>query len=66
MSTAQEQIKKPLPERLKAWRAFKGFTQRQAADYFGAAMQTYQSWEQGRVEPRGATARGVERGMGEC
>lgn len=49
--------------RLKAWRVSKGFTQREAADYLGAAIQTYQHWEQGHSVPKGAAMRGIERAM---
>lgn len=50
-----------LKERLREWRATKGWTQRQAADYFCAALSTYCHWEQqGQDEPRGTARRMVE------
>lgn len=47
--------------RLKRWRKSLGYTQREAADYLGSALQTYQQWEQGRREPVGAARKGIER-----
>lgn len=49
--------------RLRAWRDKRDWTQRQAADYLGSALQTYQHWEQGEFEPRGAALRGIERAI---
>ena len=36
-------------EQLKEWRASQGLTQRNAAPLFGAGVQSYKNWEQGRV-----------------
>jgi transcriptional regulator with XRE-family HTH domain len=35
------------PEVLKAWRARRGITQKQAAEELGVGMRTYQKWENG-------------------
>lgn len=39
------------PEVLKAWRARKGFTQREAAERIGVALRTYEDWERGINKP---------------
>lgn len=38
---------------LKNWRADKGFSQRDAADYLGISKRTLENWEQARATPRG-------------
>lgn len=59
----QTEINRDFAVRIRAWRIGRGYTQREAADYLGAALQTYQHWEQGRSVPTGAAMRGIERVM---
>jgi transcriptional regulator with XRE-family HTH domain len=42
-----------LPERLRAWRAAKRYTQREAANAFDVAYATYRNAEDGRNTPSG-------------
>lgn len=39
------------PEVLKAWRARRGFTQKQAAEFLGVSLPTIRKWEQGASKP---------------
>jgi transcriptional regulator with XRE-family HTH domain len=39
------------PVVLKAWRARRGITQKEAAERLGVAMRTYQGWEGGEKKP---------------
>lgn len=39
-------------ERLREAREHRGLTQREVASDIGVTVQTYQSWESGRTEPR--------------
>lgn len=48
------------PEVLKAWRAAKGLTQREAAGFFEVTLRTYQRWEDGEVRPLFNTPQMVE------
>ncbi len=48
------------PEVLKAWRAAKGLTQREAAVFFEVALRTYQNWEEGGARPIFKTPQMVE------
>lgn len=41
-----------LGEKLLRWREEEGFTQTDAASYFGVSTKSYQFWEYGRTEPR--------------
>lgn len=53
---------RPLKVRLVEWRARREFTQAEAAAHFGAALSTYQHWEQpNQSEPRGTARLMVEK-----
>lgn len=39
------------PAVLKDWRKRKGFTQKQAAEFCGVALRTYEQWEHGIAKP---------------
>lgn len=39
------------PEVLKAWRARRGLTQREAAELLGVPLSTFRRWEQGVSRP---------------
>lgn len=55
----QPQNDLPFSQRLQQWRGVAGgdnrgrFTQREAADYLGVSLRTYQKWEQGIRTPYG-------------
>lgn len=36
----------------RSWRSRLAWTQQEAADYLGVAIQTYRDWEQGRGKPK--------------
>lgn len=36
------------PARLRAWREARGWTQQQAAEWYGSSREAWQSWELGR------------------
>jgi transcriptional regulator with XRE-family HTH domain len=42
-----------LPDRLRAWRKAKGYTQREAANAFGVKLDNYKTAELGRFTPNG-------------
>ena len=48
----------PKPKKLKpeidfrSWRDRQGWTQREAAEYLGVSIKTYQHWEQGWASPK--------------
>jgi DNA-binding transcriptional regulator YiaG len=42
-----------LPKHLKAWREKRKFTQREASEFLGVSLRTYEKWEQGDRFPRG-------------
>lgn len=45
--------KKHQPEiDFRSWRDRQGWTQREAADYLGVSIKTYQHWEQGWGKPK--------------
>jgi len=51
MPTRKKQFVKSVPpDRLKAWRKRKGFSQAQAADFLQVPVRTYQNWEGGRPQ----------------